>query len=138
MGAWQAGPVCRPLAVLLAVAAGSAVAQTVVVDTAACRRLVQYQPSADVAYRPGVDVQGRAVAGADLDPAPPVLAGEFTFDLNVDLAGRVPAGSGLFQPQLGVGRVSIRPDGQVAFNGRPLGNADQAALAELCARRLHR
>ncbi len=129
---------CRPLAILLAVAAGSAVAQTVVVDTATCGRLVQYQPSADVANPPGVDSRGRAVAAADLNPAPPVLAGEFTFDLNVDLAGRVPAGSGLFEPQLGVGRVTIRPDGQIAFNGRPLGDPDQAALAELCARRLRR
>jgi hypothetical protein len=128
----------RPLALLLAAAAASATAQTVVVDSAACRRLVQHQPSADVAYRPGVDSRGRAIASADVNPTPTALAGEFTFDLNVDLAGRVPAGSQLFEPQLGVGRVTIRPDGQVAFNGRPVGDPDRAALGELCARRLRR
>ncbi|RAU22493.1 hypothetical protein CU669_07300 [Paramagnetospirillum kuznetsovii] len=33
-----------------------------------CSRLIQHQPSADVAYKPGVDVRGRPVASADTDP----------------------------------------------------------------------
>ena len=121
---------------LLALAAAPAAGQTVVVDTAVCRTLVAHQPSADVAYRPGVDARGRKVAGADLDSStPPVLAKEFTFDLNVDLAGRLPAGSPLFQPQLNVGRITVAPDGRIAFNGQPLGSPERVAIAELCARR---
>lgn len=34
-----------------------------------CSRLIQHQPSADVAYKPGVDVRGRPVASADTDPS---------------------------------------------------------------------
>lgn len=34
-----------------------------------CSRLIQHVPAADVAYQPGVDVRGRAVASADVDPA---------------------------------------------------------------------
>lgn len=33
-----------------------------------CSRLIAHQPSADVAYKPGVDVKGRPVASADTDP----------------------------------------------------------------------
>jgi hypothetical protein len=121
---------------LLALAGAPAAAQTVVVDKAVCRTLVAHQPAADVAFRPGVDSRGRRVAGADLEPsAPPVLAREWSFDLNVDLRGRVPAGSPLFEPQLNVGRITMAPDGKIAFNGQPLGDPEQVALAELCARR---
>ena len=120
----------------LTLAATGAAAQTFVIDPATCRALVAHQPAADVAYKPGVDVKGRPVAGADLEPsAPPVLAKEFTFDLNIDLRGRVPAGSPLFQPQLNVGRIALTPDGKIAFNGQPLGNPEQVAIAELCQRR---
>jgi hypothetical protein len=126
-----------PLALALVLAAaGAAESQTIVVDSATCRALVAHAPAADVAYRGGVDVHGRRVAGADLEPsAPPALAREFTFDLQVDLAGRVPAHSRLFQPALTVGRVSMTPDGRFAFNGQPLDDPERVAIAELCARR---
>jgi hypothetical protein len=39
-----------------------------------CSRLVRHVPAADVAYQPGVDVRGRKVASADLDPAAAALA----------------------------------------------------------------
>ncbi|OAN50828.1 hypothetical protein A6A04_17155 [Paramagnetospirillum marisnigri] len=61
-----------------------------------CSRLIQHQPSADVAYKPGVDVRGRPVASADADPAraefarklvPDVL--EFPITINpLNYAGR--------------------------------------------------
>lgn len=125
-----------PLAALLALLAHETRAQTIVVDTAACRALtVAHQPSGDVAYKPGVDAQGRAVAPADLGtPAPPVLAQGFTFDLNIDLRPYLAAGSALFQPQLNVGRVTIGPTGTVLFNGQPLPQQDAAALAAACRR----
>ncbi len=110
-------------------------AQTIVVDTAACRALVvAHQPADDVALKPGVDVRGRPVAPAELAAPTPVLAPNFTFDLNADLAPFLAPGSRLFQPQLNVGRVTIAPDGNVAFNGRPLAATDAAALATVCRR----
>ncbi len=33
-----------------------------------CSRLIQHQASADVAYKPGVDVRGKPVVSADADP----------------------------------------------------------------------
>ncbi|MFM8988843.1 MAG: hypothetical protein ACKOUS_04100 [Alphaproteobacteria bacterium] len=117
-----------------AFAAAPALAQTVVVDSAACRALATHQPSPDVAYRPGVDVRGRPVVGADLNPAPAILPPTLSFDLNADLAPFLPAGSRLSLPQMGVGRVTIGPDGKVMFNGQPVGQGDGAALAAACSR----
>jgi len=63
------------LSIFLVAAALQAAAQTVVVDSAACRALTAHQPAPDVAYRPGVDATGRPVAPADLGGAPqPSLA----------------------------------------------------------------
>ena len=129
----------RTLATLLLAVAALAVhaqarAQTIVVDSAACRTLATHHPSPDVAYRPGVDARGRPVAGADLAPSAPVLSPSFTFDLNVDLAPYLPAGSRLSMPQMGVGRVTLGPDGKVMFNGQPVGQGEGAALAAACRR----
>ena len=122
--------------VLLAIPLEGASAQTIVVDNAACRALtVAHQPADDVGYKPGVDARGRAVAPADLNaPAPPALASEFTFNLNVDLVPHLPAGSRLYQPQLTVGRVTVGPTGAVLFNGQPLPQSDLTALAAACRR----
>lgn len=123
-----------PLAFAAAVAAAPVLAQTVVVDSAACRALANHQPAPDVAYRPGVDVRGRPVVGADLNPSPPVLPPTLTFDLNADLAPFLPSGSRLSLPQMGVGRVTLGPDGKVLFNGQQVGQGDGAALAAACRR----
>jgi hypothetical protein len=109
-------------------------AQTIVVDGAACRALAVHQPAPGVAYTPGVDVRGRPVVGADLDPAPRFLPPTLSFDLNVDLAPYLPAGSRLSMPQMGVGRVTLGPDGKVMFNGQQVGQGDGAALAAACRR----
>ena len=39
-----------------------------------CSKLIQHQPAADVAYKPGVDVRGRPVVSADADPAAAAFA----------------------------------------------------------------
>jgi len=43
---------------------------TIVITKAECDRLVTHVASADVAYTPGVDVNGNAVAPAYLNPQP--------------------------------------------------------------------
>lgn len=57
-----------------------------------CRRVVRHQVSADVAYKPGVDVRGKAVAPADLSggftiPLPDVYEFNITKDLSAYLGG---------------------------------------------------
>jgi hypothetical protein len=55
-------------AAALVLLAGPALGQqTVIITRANCLRLVEHVPAPDVAYRPGLDVRGRPVAGADLD-----------------------------------------------------------------------
>ncbi len=57
-----------------------------------CRRLVRHQASADVAYKPGVDVRGNAVVPADISggftiPLPDVFEFNITKDLTAYLGG---------------------------------------------------
>lgn len=61
-------------------------AQRVSISKRDCQRLVQAETGPDVAYRPGVDARGRAVAPADVGGGfqmkiPDVI----TFDVNIDL-----------------------------------------------------
>jgi hypothetical protein len=57
-----------------------------------CRRLVRHQASAEVAYKPGVDVRGNPVVGADVNgaftvPLPDVYEFNVTIDLSAYLDG---------------------------------------------------
>jgi hypothetical protein len=87
-------------------------------------------PSAD--YQPGVDVNGNAVASADLPSSrsnPSV--DNFPIEIDQRLAHRfnLPPGG---NAKAVLGYVTVR-NNQAYFNGQPL-NADQtAALAEACA-----
>ncbi|MBL8700487.1 MAG: hypothetical protein JNK67_19090 [Alphaproteobacteria bacterium] len=128
----------RLVLVILAWAAASpGLAQTVTMDSAACRALlVEHRPAADVDYKPGTDVRGRPVAPADLGAGttPSVLAPSFTFDLRTDLAPFLPPGSRLIRPELTVGRIAVDPKGAILFNGEPVAAGDRTALAALCRR----
>jgi hypothetical protein len=114
--------------------APGALAQTLLVESSVCRALAVHRPAPDVAYRPGLDVQGRPVAPADLHSSAPWLAPNFTFDLNADLRGYLPPSSALSHPQLQVGRITLRPDGAVLLNGQELATAETARVALLCRR----
>ncbi|MBB90760.1 MAG: hypothetical protein CMF68_07215, partial [Magnetovibrio sp.] len=51
-----------------------------------CRRVLRHQPSGDVAYKPGVDARGKAVAPADLSGGfKMVLPDVFEFNVTKDL-----------------------------------------------------
>ncbi len=63
----------------------------ITISQADCRRLVNYVPAAGVAYQPGVDVHGHAVAGADLpgsgnDIAKSMLPQSFEFPITINPA----------------------------------------------------
>lgn len=110
---------------------------TVVLKRADCTRLTAYVPAADVAYQPGVDVRGRAVAPADLAGTPQIVMPEdITIAISVELQARfgIPATSSLYKPEAGIGTVVVKPDGSASFNGQPLTNQEQSALAYLCQR----
>jgi hypothetical protein len=124
---------------------GQAVAQTqgpgdatIQVTGADCRRLfVEHRPTPDVNYRPGVDVYGRPVAGADLNPAPQIRVPEtVAFDVAVDLRRfGIASTSPLFQPNMKLGEVRVDVlTGKTLYNGEALGNPEIEALREACRR----
>jgi hypothetical protein len=133
--------------------AGAAHAETVTVSAADCRRLVNHRPSDDVAYKPGMDVHGRAVAPADLGGGYPAMGvvDEIDIPISVDLAdrlGRARARSvGIGKPttaarplppyegHVPVGTVTIKGN-DVLWDGEPLLPKDEAVLATACRARL--
>jgi len=134
----------RPAPILLLLLlALPAVAQTkaptkVEVTAADCRRLfVEHRAAPDVAYRPGVDVRGRPVASADLNPATQIKVPEtVTMDVAVDMSRYgVPVSSPLYRPNIKLGEVRVDvASGRVLYNGEPLGNPEMEALRETCRR----
>lgn len=110
---------------------------TVVLKRSDCTRLTAHVPSADATYQPGVDVHGRAVAPADLAGTPQIVMPEdITINITVELQQRfgIPVTSNLYKPEASIGSVVVKPDGTATFNGQPLTNQEQSALAFLCQR----
>lgn len=101
-----------------------------------CRRLAQHQPSADVAYQPGVDSRGRAVAPADLGGTPSFrMPDEISIAIGFDLQKRfgLPAANpNLYTGEGSVGRVVVDQRGNAAFNGQPLSPLEQEEIAIAC------
>jgi len=101
-----------------------------------CKRLVRHQARDDVTYKPGVDVRGKAVKSADLQPrlgaiTPP---DEIVIDFGLDLAGRygIPA-AGLYDATAGIGTIQYdMMTGGLTFNGKPLLKDDSRAVARAC------
>lgn len=107
----------------------------VVVSLEDCQRLVRHVPSADVEYKPGVDVHGNPVVPADLPGSQPLkVPDSYEFDITVNVferLGRDPP-KGLGGTELKVGTVSVDKRGNVSFNGQRLSWDDKAAIAEAC------
>lgn len=91
-------------------------------------------PSAD--YQPGVDVNGNAVAPADLPSsgASPTID---TFPIEIDkhFAGQFNLPSGV-SPKAILGYVTVH-DNQAYFNGQPLNGDQSAALNQACKNAKH-
>ncbi|MBI3420396.1 MAG: hypothetical protein HY053_09710 [Proteobacteria bacterium] len=121
------------------------------IDPKVCQLLTKHVPDADVTYRPGVDVQGRKVAPADLNPSPvnKAIERQFAIKLTNDtarlfgLAGAIPMLSQesvpgeppdtipLAQMETEIGYVTLK-NGQAYLNNRPLSDPQQDELAVLC------
>ncbi len=102
-----------------------------------CNALTAHVPSEDITYQPGFDVEGRAVAPADLaDNNQLVAPDSYSFNLFVPLdeAVTIDAGDSLVRvgkSEIGVGTVTVEGN-QDYYNGQPLHSEEAHALAEAC------
>ena len=98
-----------------------------------CRLVPIHKPAADVAYQPGVDVDGNAVAPADLPSSGGIiLPAEIGINLRVPLADVLGAATPRFLGDAGVdvGQVTVnRQTGALFYNGQRL-DAPYAVLCE--------
>ena len=105
------------------------------ITEADCRLLTRHRPDADVAFQPGVDARGRAVAPADLNGGGPRLETprRIVIPIEVDLFERfgVPANPDLFEADAQVGEV-IYDDGKLFYNGQRLADGASDELVPLC------
>jgi hypothetical protein len=115
---------------------GVAVAKdgTVVVSKVACAQVVEHVPDAGVAYTPGVDVDGNAVAPADLPgSASPMDFDSFPIELDLNLRKKfqIPSQAQLFHFKADFGTLTIQGN-QVLFNGKPIASGEANLLAAAC------
>jgi hypothetical protein len=106
-----------------------------VMSSAVCSMLAGLAPAVPGAdYVPGVDVNGDAVAPADLPSnAPPLALENFPIEIGVALRKRfgLAAGSRLFRGKAIVGLVTVH-DGRAWFNGAPLADNERDMMAAAC------
>jgi len=124
-------PLAGILAVTVLVPAASA---DVAISRQDCQYLTRYQPAPDVNFQPGVDVHGQAVAPADIGGGQQIKLPETIYiPIEVDIGQRyhIPANSPLWKATAEIGTVAVTGD-QVTFNGQPLTDDDNAALAAMC------
>ena len=135
------------LALIAALIAAAPAGATIVIVTADdCAAITAHEPADDVAYEPGVDVDGNAVASADLYDSGridynaddivisignPLVA---TAGVVGDEAAFVAAGGRIdsFGADSSVGSVTLR-NGEVYFNGRRITDNEARAIALACA-----
>jgi hypothetical protein len=113
---------------LLPMAAG---AQTVIVEEGRCRFVEVHRPAPDVAYRPGVDVNGNAVAPADLGGGNAVaLPGQVPVRLQIPITRFLPVTPPfLDEAEIDVGEVLVDVEtGALFYRGQRL----DAPYAVLC------
>lgn len=97
-----------------------------------CARLQGMVPADAADYVPGVDVEGRPVAAADLPRGsfnPALRAAE----IDVELGGLGRRWRPFARPaDVIVGRIGFDGDGAILLNGEPLAAADRERLAAAC------
>jgi len=131
-----------------AVAGGPVSAALITVNSGDCAAITAHAPDEDVAYQPGVDAYGNAVAPADLNESgridynvddivisignplvatPGVVGDQTAF---VAAGGRIDN----FGAETSVGSITLR-DGEVYFNGKRITDNEARAMAVACAER---
>lgn len=100
-----------------------------------CQQLRPYRPSPDLDYTAGVDARGRAVVPADLPGSTGAQVPLHQFDLPVTIETLrmmgLPTGQLLPRGDGSVGWLSLN-DGQLLFNGQPLGPTETGGVFAFC------
>jgi len=131
---------CATLCVAISVfsAGGTAQAQEKIsVTREGCANLVGHHAQSDIAYKPGVDVNGKKVIPAEGDGPTPVqieLPKKIVIDFGVDLAGKY-AISGAGDQTATAKLFAVEYDlgsGSLAINGKALNKDDSRAIAKAC------
>jgi len=117
------------IGLVLAVAAPAATAQT----DDPCARAVKAQNTGGAEYKPGVDVYGRPVAPADVQPSlriePPQV---IEFPVTLDVARRLGFDArGPYEAKTTVANVRIE-NGRVTVNGQVIHTTNEADLIAAC------
>ena len=100
-----------------------------------CQRLARKQANASADYRPGVDVRGRKVAGADLNSGKRLkLPNTLSFDISTDLGALT--GKSIGKGKIGDAKIgTVKFDinsGNMTFNGQRISGRAQAQLSAKC------
>ena len=94
--------------------------EAIAVEKLICEQLYVHTPSEDVAYKPGVDVDGNAVAPADLPAqgAAMTVPDYIEVPLTVDMAQRLnqPVPEGVKMEGV-IGNLRLYKDGRISYNG---------------------
>jgi hypothetical protein len=121
---------------IIAAATSRAAERTIAVARSNCELAVRYVAPAGVGYQPGVDVNGRPVAPADLDDDHRLqLPESIPVFISDDMRKRfrVFHHSPLFDADAVVGVVELRlSDRRLTFNGVELSDPEANALAAMC------
>lgn len=112
----------------------------IVIDVDDCRHIVAHRPAPDVAYQPGQDARGRAVAPADLPSSGSIRTPEKVgIDLIIPLSTFLGDDTPPFteDAEVNAGRVVVDTvTGEISYNGQSLGDPAANAIAAECARQL--
>lgn len=113
-------------------------AETIRITREDCYKLKSYQSDGTVGYKPGVDVNGRAVVDADLNAQQFTLPETFDVPIEVDLQERygLPARSSLHSGVMQIGTLALDQEGRAFLNGQALFNEEEAALQRACKEKL--
>jgi hypothetical protein len=83
-----------------------------------CRLLPDHKSQADVAYKPGVDVKGKAVVPADINAVPMIDTDVVVVPLSINLARQIGHSIPGLQLEGNLGYLEIGKDGRVIYNGQ--------------------
>jgi len=124
------------LAPILPILPAAAQQGPIVVSSSNCEAIAHVNDAPGVAYTPGVDVDGNAVAPADLPGSNTALNQALAnppIKITADLQRRfgIPANSALFQGEAQIGYVTVQ-DGKAYLDGQPLNVDEQGLLATAC------
>ncbi len=98
-----------------------------------CKQIVDHKPAPDVEYKGGVDVHGKPVVEADLNPSPVKIPEKISFDVTVDMAKYLGLSTAAGVEQVAsIGTIAYEK-GVLTFNGEPMEGPAAASLRELCA-----